>query len=294
MNRRITAGVVAITLAVVGTLVLVSYVNRAEDRALEGERTVKVFVVSKRIPAGTPGAEIGSYVSESKIPEKVRAETAVADLDSLDGRIASIDLTPGEQLVIDRFVEPRDFDATPSRIGVPAGKVEVTAGLDPERALGGRVRPGDRVAIFLSFEPFDITGATAISKDGEEIPIPESGTATENQQFPNVTRLAFQRVLVTEVQTVDEVAADSESVEASSSIDTPTQATTGKVYVTFALDADAAERLVFAQEFGTIWLANEPEPADSSRTGPISRGNVMQGSGSAEDTGAPTAGEPSQ
>ncbi|HKY13763.1 MAG TPA: RcpC/CpaB family pilus assembly protein [Microthrixaceae bacterium] len=291
MNRRVMAGVAAVVLAVLGTLVLVNYVNRAEDRALEGERTVNVFVVSKRIPAGTPGAEIASYVAESKIPEKVRAETAVADLAALEGRIASIDLTPGEQLVIDRFVEPRDFDATPSRIGVPAGKLEVTVGLDPQRALGGRVRPGDRVAVFLSFEPFDMTGAS-VTVNGEEVPLPEEVVGAEGRT-PNVTRLGLQRVLVTEVQTEDEIE-DGESVEASTDIDNPTQATSGDVYVTLALDPDAAERVIFTQEYGTIWLANEPEPADKARTGTISRGNVLNGSGSAEDTGAPTAEEPSQ
>jgi pilus assembly protein CpaB len=136
MNRRVIGAILAVVLAVVGTFVLVSFVNRAEDRALEGEKVVKVFVVKQRIPAGTSGGEVEQYVEEERVPTKVRAEGSVSRLSRLEDRVAATDLLPGEQLVLDRWVEPRSFDSTPSRIGVPQGKVEVTFAVEPERALG--------------------------------------------------------------------------------------------------------------------------------------------------------------
>lgn len=44
------------------------------------------------------------------------------------------------------------------------------------------------------------------------------------------------------------------------------QAPTGQVYVTLAVDAAAAERVVFASNYGDIWLAVQPADADESGT----------------------------
>lgn len=230
MNRKITALLAAIVCALVGTVMLVGYVRTAEARALSGEELVNVYVVTETIEAGTPADEIASKIATEEVPAKVRAANAVADLDDLEGLVATVDLVPGEQLVKDRFAQ------TTSRPGVPEGKLEVTVRLDPERAVGGQLQAGDTVAVLASFDPFDVGVAN-----------PTPGTPTKT---PNVTKLILHKVLVTNVQ-VATPGMDSDENDSNS-------APEGTILVTLAMDADAVQRVVFAAEHGFLWLSAEP------------------------------------
>src|SRR5687768_10792814 len=131
MNRRLTGLAAAGVLALIGTLILVGYVRSAEARALSGEEIVDVLVVSEPVPAGTPATDLSDVVKTEQVPSKVAAQGAIGDLDDVEGLVTTVDLVPGEQLVLDRF-----GDAV-VREGVPEGLLEVTIRLDPERALGG-------------------------------------------------------------------------------------------------------------------------------------------------------------
>lgn len=135
MQRRLVAGVLAAALAAAGTLVLVLYVSGAERRALAGEETVDVLVVREEITRGTKGEEVAELVESEQVPAKVRALDGVEDLESLQGRVAAIDLMPGEQVVASRFVDPAAMQA--SRIDVPEGLQVVTVSLEPQRSVGG-------------------------------------------------------------------------------------------------------------------------------------------------------------
>ena len=102
--RRLIAIIVALALAGAGTFFLVAYVRGAEDRALAGEVVVDVLVADAEIAAGTPAEELAGRVRAERVPAKVAAAGAVADLSALEGRVAAIALLPGEQLVEDRFL----------------------------------------------------------------------------------------------------------------------------------------------------------------------------------------------
>lgn len=41
----------------------------------------------------------------------------------------------------------------------------------------------------------------------------------------------------------------------------------GSMLVTFAVNADTAEKIVYASEFGRIWLSLEPEDAEENDNG---------------------------
>ena len=60
--RRIVAALAALLLLVVGTVVLLAYVNGADARALAGVRTVDVLVAAQAIPEGTAGDQLDGLV----------------------------------------------------------------------------------------------------------------------------------------------------------------------------------------------------------------------------------------
>ena len=96
VNRQKLIGIVAsVVLAGLGTALLVTYVRSAEDRALKGEKTVSVLVVTDTIPKGTKAEEIAAKVKTEQVPAKVMANGAIATLGPIAGRVSAVDLLPG-------------------------------------------------------------------------------------------------------------------------------------------------------------------------------------------------------
>jgi pilus assembly protein CpaB len=240
--RRLLAALAALLLALVGTLVLVAYVRGADARALAGVETVEVLVVDQPVPAGTPANEVEDLVRTELLPAKAAAEGRVQDPAALAGRVATVDLQPGEQLLAARFGDPAALrDA--GTVALPDGAEEVTVLLAPERAAGGRLVAGDTVGVFLSLTF-------------------EDGTAA--------THAVLHRVLVTRVDGgVVPASADTETA-AEEGDAVPTES----LLVTLALPAADAETVVFGAEHGTLWLSREPATADTGDTGVVTQTDV--------------------
>jgi pilus assembly protein CpaB len=171
IRRQKLIGIVAsVLLAAVGTGLLVAYVRSAENRALKGEKTVGVLVVSNTIPKGTKSEDITPNLRMEQIPVKVATTGALASITPLAGKVAAVDLLPGEQLVTSRFTTAAEVQ------GIGAGMLQVTIALDPVRVLGGQLRKGDSVAVTISFDD------------------------------PETTHLVLHKVKVTDVRTSDGLA----------------------------------------------------------------------------------------
>jgi pilus assembly protein CpaB len=150
VRRRLLAAFAALVLLVVGTAVLVAYVRGADARALAGTRTVEVLVVDELIPEGTPASELTGLVRTEMLPAKAVLEGRVTDLAALSGRVSTVDLQPGEQLLAGRFENPDDLQAA-GTVAVPPGLQEVSVLLEPQRAVGGRLAAGDAVGVLVSW-----------------------------------------------------------------------------------------------------------------------------------------------
>ncbi|MFP3902107.1 MAG: Flp pilus assembly protein CpaB [Acidimicrobiia bacterium] len=257
MRRKIIGIVAAVVLAAVGTLALVGYVRSAKDRAVAGERLVEVYVLDGPVPKGASLELVRGAVKREEVPAKVRAEDAVTDLSDLDADLlAGVDLRPGEQLLRSRLVDPADL----ARARVPEGRQELSVALEPERAVGGTLRAGDTVGVVLSFDPFKRGGGSETS---------------------NMTHMILHKVVVTSVQfDPNETETASDAVVPSSRGDDGDDDENGdgndgeevdrapqnRLIVTLALTAPEVERVVFAAEFGHIWLTAEGPDADESGT----------------------------
>ena len=255
MKRKFIGFLAALVLAGIGTAALVVYVESAKDQAVAAEAMVDVYVVSETIPKGTPVGELTDSVEVTEVPAKVLADDAVTDLDDLDDElVATVDLAAGEQLLSSRLVPAEQL----SRGSAPAGLQELTVALDPTRAVGGTLAVGDTVGVVLSFEPFDLP-------------------ASEDQS-PNTSHLTFHKITVTAVQFAEGDAgsteADSDDDEAAAEDTEAEPAPTNQVLVTLALDSPQVEQVVFAAEFGHIWLTAENADADESGTRVVTLGEV--------------------
>ena len=86
-----------------------------------------------------------------------------------------------------------------------------------------------------------------------------------------MTRLEFQHVLVTNVQTTNEPVMPDETDEDEDAVE---QITGSQYVVTLALSPEQSERFVFATEFGHVWLSNQPATVSDDGTRLVTLGNV--------------------
>jgi pilus assembly protein CpaB len=260
MLRKIIGIVAALLLAGVGTIVLVLYVQSAEQRALAGERTVNVLVLHEAVAAGTPAGQLAASVKPELVPAKVQAVGSVESLDELEGLVAAVELVSGEQVVAQRFVEPVTYAAR-AAVEIPPGLLQVTVSLSPDRALGGRITPGDTVGVLASF-------SDGISGEGQ-------AAEGEDPASEATTHLILHKVLVTNVQggvatTTSPSPTDEEPGTDQSAVPG------GSLLVSLALDAASVERVVFAAEFGSLWLSDQPADAEETGTQIQTKGRIYQ------------------
>lgn len=234
MKNRLLGGIVALVLAIVGTLLLVSYVQASEARAQKDLQPVQVLVVQEQVPLGANLEKIKSATKLTSLPSASVPNGALKSLEGHDGQVATVDLLPGEPLLGARLADPNTV-AGPGSVAVPEGMQEISVKLEAERVVGGRLTAGDTVGIVMLFDK----GA---AKDSPDV---ESG-----QQV-------FHKVLVTSVQR----SMDKASTDGDPAAQTNTELPSGELIVTFARnDADAA-KIAFGAHFGSLWLTKEPSTA---------------------------------
>ncbi|MFD1213514.1 Flp pilus assembly protein CpaB [Arthrobacter sp. GCM10027362] len=245
MKARVLGGIAAALLAVIGTVLLVIYVQNADRRAAAGMQPVDVLVVQKRIPAGTPVAELGKSVKVESVPSAAVPAGALAALTDQKGKVTAVELQPGEQLLTSRLVN-RNAATEPGTAAVPEGKQEVTFLLEPERMMGGRLAAGDTVGVFLSFKTDDSVPSNA-------------AVNPQLRGFKEFTDMKFHKVLVTSVQQSPGAAGNKPAGPQQGAA-----ASSGAAFVTLAVTDKEASQLVFAAEFGKLWLSKEPSTATES------------------------------
>lgn len=224
MKTRLLGGLAALLLAVIGAILLFVYVQGAAARAQEGLEPVTVLVVTERVPVGTKTSDLTGKVKSEALPKTAVPEGALVTLDGQDGKVTSVGLEPGEQLLAARLVDPREL--VPGTVPVPDGLEEVTLLLSPERLLGGRLEAGDTVTIYTSFSTGDQ---------------PSTG-------------ILFHDVLITAVQ---KAPSQTKNTSDSSSSEPTVEMPTGSAFITFARSDADASKLVYSAEFGQIWLAKQ-------------------------------------
>jgi len=239
MKTRLIAALTALVLAVLGAVLISGYVQGADARALAGVRTRDVLVVAKPVAAGTPVAQLPASLQLRRIPASAVAEGALSALTGKDGDVTAVDLVPGEQVLASRLVAPQAAQRA-GAIAVPKGMQEVSFQVSPDRIVGGRIQAGQTVAIYFTF--------------------PNPGGKG------GVTKLVFQKVLVTDVQ--------GGAAPADPKGGGP--APGGAVVVTVARVAADVQRIIYAAQYGTVWLSSEPADSVADDLAPVTGSDVLR------------------
>ncbi|MBT2552946.1 Flp pilus assembly protein CpaB [Arthrobacter sp. ISL-5] len=253
MKTRLLGGAVALVLAIVGTLLLVSYVQGSELRAQKDLHPLEVLVVQNQIPEGASLEDIKNAVKLASLPSGSIPNGALKNLEGLEGKVAGVDLLPGEALLGARLVDPESLSA-PGSVPVPAGMQEISVELAAERVIGGRLVAGDTVGIVMLFDQGARPGGAA----------PESG------------QMVFHKVLVTSVQRALPKTTAKSTTATDPDEKTNTQLPTGSFIVTFARNDTDATKIAVGAEFGEMWLTKEPRTATQNTPTVIKKAELFR------------------
>ena len=246
MARRVTTISIALVLALLGTLLVVVYVGRADARAAEGIETVKVLVAKGPLVKGqtVSAAKAKDLIGEQLLPRKTVPAGALSEFAATDVELVfASDVTQGEMILRPRLVNAAAVAV--DGLVVPEGKVAVSILLADPSGVGTFVKVGSEVAVFDSYNALEGNDGTSRTPSGDHLA----------DEFPKnkATRLLLPRVKVLaigaatsagKVGATDEPDADAQ----------PAPAGAGKLY-TLAADQRQAEKLIHGMQTGTLSLA---------------------------------------
>lgn len=258
MTRRFTAISAALVLALIGTMLVVVYVGRADARALQGIETVEVLVATGPVTKGTSveQAQAKDLLATERLPRKTVPLDALAELKPTDSTLVfATDMTAGEILRRPRLVAA---ETVQDGLRIPDEMLAVTVRLEDPARVGGFVKVGSHIAIFDSYNVMEGNRAGSWTPSGDHL----------QDEFPKnkATRLLLPKVQVLAIgtTTTPERRDASDSDDSSSAVAPSTAADTLQTLITVAVSQRDAERLIHGVQTGTLYLgllgSFEPKP----------------------------------
>ena len=237
-RRNVIAAGATALFAIVGVLLLESYIQGEEEDAALARQKQPVLIVASTVNAGNTLDELlseqPSRIGLQEITPEAVVSGAFGSLEALVAYQESLgvgplmldaDLVAGEQITESKLSPVESFSRRVSPVAVPAGHHQLTLVLPPTRALGGLIRPGDDVSVVASFN----------AQSGQD----------------QTSAIILSSVEVVNVQVENQIAEDSVRSDA----DNPNLAPTGDYLITVAVTSNELTKLTYATEYGRIVLA---------------------------------------
>ncbi len=137
-------------LGIVGIVAVLAYVNKANDRAIQGQKAVSVLVASDSIPQGTSVSQAVSVglLIRQKYPQSSVPSDTVRSARGLSKLVTTSAMQKGQLLLTSMLARRGQVSGG---IAVPTGDMAVTVAVCLEAAIAGDIQPGARVALFDTY-----------------------------------------------------------------------------------------------------------------------------------------------
>jgi pilus assembly protein CpaB len=149
--------------AAVAGIVLLVYLHNYRNSVNSGAAPATVLVAKSLIQKGTPGDIIGrsDQFQVASVPKNQLQIGALVDPQALTGRVAAVDIYPGQQLTAAAFAYAAP-DALVTKI--TGNERAMSVQLDAVHGMVGQIGPGDHVDIFEGVNASSIAGNRPIIK----------------------------------------------------------------------------------------------------------------------------------
>jgi len=228
----------ALLVAFIATLSQCRYVAKREKQLLYQSEPLPTVMALKNIPADFKLDE--TMVQLVDVPREWRQPKALSSVEDIIGQISKVPIIEGEQVVLTKLVRPKEAGLA---YFVPKGKRGVAMAVDDVTGVGGHLRPGNSVDIMGTFD----------FGEGEKA---DMRTVT---LFQNVFVLAVARdtgqPTADSIRTSDELAAAAKDTLGLERELARERARQGGRTISLALSPEQAQKIVLAQELGTLSVA---------------------------------------
>lgn len=262
MKVRILLLILAIIFGLAAVFGVMFYVNNLRATLEKEGEKVDVLVATQDIIKDTTVEEIISkkLVEVKKIPLRYVVTGYMVSLDKYQDYFVSNQISKGEQITPVKFIKPSDITFS---FEVPKGMVAISIPFNEVVGVSNLLTVGDRVNVIATFQPEQQQQAQqqATSVQTEDTAGAQSNAASNGNEgaiVTDTTKTVLWNIEILYIGvkvTIDELSAENKGLISSSGSDKePVEIKT----VTLAVTSEQAEKLVFSEELGTVWLALLP------------------------------------
>ena len=296
MVKRTVVLIVALVLAGIAAFSIWQYLQGVDDDAREGLQLVPVFRATQDIPARTPGNTVigESLFIESEesfdfLPGEPGDTVAFQSSEELTARLSDRfaigPIAKNQILTSDQWEDALEAPIVETLAEIISpGKQALTVQLDATRAVGGFIRPSDKVNMIVTIQAPQLTLEGLGEGEITDESLRELLTQIQDSQQEEFTRFLLQGIpvlAVAEQKRTGDPAFDNSVGRVQSIVNedgTVTTAGEGTQFglLTLEVTAQEAERLVFAFEKGSVWMTLVPDDFIPVTTEGINRETLFE------------------
>jgi Flp pilus assembly protein CpaB len=154
VTYRLRNIVLAVVLAVMAAVLVFFYVSNYKRSVQQGEDSVRVFVATRDISAGTSGAAVTPSLKPVDVAKRNVVPGALASPEQVKDLVSTDSIYAGEQVSVRRF-RPVKEGGVRAELKGNVRAIEVHG--SPHQLLAGTLRRGDHVDVIANFK-FKIKG----------------------------------------------------------------------------------------------------------------------------------------
>jgi pilus assembly protein CpaB len=266
MRLRVILIIVAIIIAGVAVFGVIAYISNIKQTAEKEVEKIEVLVAVQNIPKDTfvDDLVLSKSVELQAIPRKYIADGVLTTLDDFKGFVTMAPISKGEQITSTKFVKPEQVGLA---FNIPGDMVAISIPVDEVIGVSNLISIGDMVNVIATFKPEEKQAETATTTaatvetatvETQAVEAGEEEILTEIKEPITKTLLWNVKVLYlgTREITVEEQKAKDSKILSNQAAKEENAIIINTV--TLAVSPEDAEKLVFSEEMGLVWLALVP------------------------------------
>jgi Flp pilus assembly protein CpaB len=277
MKLRVILIILAIIIAGVAVVGVIAYTTNIKQTAEQEVEKIEVLVAVQNIPKDTFVEELisANSVQLVAIPRKYIADGVLTTLDDYKGFVTISPISTGEQITTTKFVKP---ELVGLAFNLSKDMVAISIPVDRISAVSNLIRIGDMVNVIATFTDLEISSAENQTTAAAETTTAAAETTAVSTQAPETTQetQTITKTLLWNVKVLylgtREITAEEQKTLGSTILSNQAAKSSGGVIsintATLALSVADAEKLVFTEQMGSVWLVLVPAGGIEAKEGP--------------------------
>jgi len=197
MTYRTRNIAIAVGLALVAMLITLLYVANYRRSVQNDQASVKVYVATQDLPAGSPGVKVQHAVHAISVPRRAVAPGAISNPSQIASLVLAQPLFNGDEVTLRRFTTVR-AEGIRGQLSGTMRAVQVPG--DPNQLLAGTLQAGDHIDLVANLHADPTTQAPATRIVLRDLDVLQAPNAPGSSVTPGSMFSAILAVTDTQVQ----------------------------------------------------------------------------------------------